>query len=396
MRNAWRWFTVFGLTSSLISCGNTKSQYTESPGHASDQPALDLSGGSDVATGDPLAKSVVSIQLLDIGGFSTCSGTMIAANWVMTAAHCVTNSSSGKVLPPVNLRVRFNEVNVQKNIGTAGFAVAQVVRHPTYSIQKDKNSALTQVIDDIALIRLAKPIPTAVPVYLSNISTERLEQKPYSEFYIGGSSNVLDIAGYGVSSLTEAKSIGILRKGRSAYGGVAVELGSKFIRGVFGSVASEGALSLPGDSGGPVFFPRELSGSRLIVAGVSSNGGGGFFNAEPAGEHQSWIQETVGAVQFASPDLLPPSDPTCQVQGYGQVFGGDYGKRFYRIQEKGLFNKSGVGLAGNIKGTVIIGVPVAKAKDFGVACYCFKGVHYNQTDPFPARWTVAEDMTACK
>jgi hypothetical protein len=265
-----------------------------------------ISGGVNVAAGDPLARTVVAVA---ISNGSLCSGSMISTNWVLTAGHCVTDLN-GAVLPPDRLRILFNHVDVRSIRGTQAETVAQVVRAPTYAILTSGPN-LTRVVDDVALIRLSRPMLDAIPARISAIPTEssgslnkNLEDRSYQGFKVGtiGTStvSVVDVAGYGVTSLS-AKDSGILRSGRSRYNGVVLKLGSKFIEISADAANGASALTLSGDSGGPLFFPKERFNNRMIIAAVNSFTNGVSTGAEPIGDHLGWIRQYVADAKYELP-----------------------------------------------------------------------------------------------
>ncbi|KAM9671840.1 LOW QUALITY PROTEIN: chymotrypsin-like elastase family member 1 [Trichechus inunguis] len=89
--------------------------------------------------------SQISLQYLSGGSwYHTCGGTLIRQNWVMIAAHCVSNQ--------LTFRVVVGEHNLSQNDGTEQYmSVQRIVVH-----SKNKNNAAAGY--DIALMQLAQNV----------------------------------------------------------------------------------------------------------------------------------------------------------------------------------------------------------------------------------------------
>jgi len=107
-------------------------------------------GGSPVALGE--FKGIVSLQALHQKAHF-CGGTLINASFVLTAAHCLTDSETGRIADPAKLRVMGDDINITTSSSVRGQrqirAISQIFVHPQYSVRTIEN--------DIAIIRIKPP-----------------------------------------------------------------------------------------------------------------------------------------------------------------------------------------------------------------------------------------------
>lgn len=171
------------------------------------------------------------------------NGTLVAADWVLTAAHVAAT------LPKRGEADGSKPPNV--SINGIWYPVEAVYVHPAW---KGPDSP-----EDIALIRLAEPVPGAKPACLYPGRDE-----------VGRTAVVVGTGGTGDGVTGSRKLDGKIR-GATIRVGSAEESGMRLVW-TFASPAQPGVTPLEGisgrgDSGGPAFLRHK---GRLCVAGVSS------------------------------------------------------------------------------------------------------------------------------
>ncbi len=193
-----------------------------------------------------------------------CSGTLIAEDVVLTAAHCV-ESWGGSVLNASQLAVYVGE-NPYVDLSSHVYTVSEIEQHSSFN-----SSALT---NDIALVRLDSSVTEATPV-------------PHLPSSSGlGSSDVgndLNFAGFGT---TESGSYGQLLQVDQTLRGV-------YSTTIFYRQSSGGPCS--GDSGGPAYYQV---GTDWYVVGVTSYGDWACTNygvSTKVDAYDTWIDSFVGS-----------------------------------------------------------------------------------------------------
>lgn len=106
-----------------------------------------------------------AIGRVDVGETGYCTGTLIAPDLVLTAAHCIFDGETP--VDPAELRFRAG-LRDGKAVGES--AVARSVVHPGYAVTS--SDAVDRVESDVALLELAAPIPaaTAAPFRVAALS----------------------------------------------------------------------------------------------------------------------------------------------------------------------------------------------------------------------------------
>jgi secreted trypsin-like serine protease len=232
---------------------------------AAPAPAI-VGGGAPSAEG--IGRNVVTI-VGSRGNF--CSGTMIAPNVVLTAAHCVQSGATYKIV----------EYDAQRRPQLRD--VARIATHPQFNLQSMLAHRATA---DVALVRLASPLAAArqpPPVGVPRIPIP-----------VGGRFTV---AGIGVTVHGDGKTGGIVRAAGLIATGRPGNLQIRLVDPV-GAGKREGLGACTGDSGGPVFEAQE---GRAVLVGIVSwstgpngtAGCGGMTGVTPLALYRDWILRTA-------------------------------------------------------------------------------------------------------
>ncbi len=264
-----------------------------------DTPTLDshtaeVIGG--VRTPDDKFPGVVGL-LYDFGGGQLglgCTGTLIARDVVLTAAHCLDAEVTGGITPSF---VTFGHDTTGARPPT--HAVSRVIKHPSFDINADIGGGLGQFFD-IGLVFLAAPVTDHAPMRM-----------PTPDL---GTALAIDdelaIVGYGQTSDADPNSVGVMY---DALTGVR-ELGPTELR-----VSSGGGdpQNCHGDSGGPAF--ATFDGEQRVVGVVSRSyqspqcDNGGVDTRVDA--YLTWIHETAADAAFPCGSGLAAACPVGDEDG---------------------------------------------------------------------------------
>ena len=229
-------------------------------------PADAMVGGAPSAETD-LGRVVVTV-VGSRGNF--CSGTLIAPDIVLTAAHCVPAETTTKI-------VTYDAQRQPKLLD-----VRRVATHPNYNsggIAHHRASA------DVALLQLAVPMVGKSPAPLGS---------PRTPVAVGAQ---FAVAGIGVTRRGDGKSGGTARTATLIATGRPGTLQIRLVDPATNNTR-EGLGACTGDSGGPVFEDQD---GRSVVVGVISwstgannaSGCGGLTGVTPLTLYREWIERTA-------------------------------------------------------------------------------------------------------
>ncbi|MBJ7471883.1 MAG: serine protease [Solirubrobacteraceae bacterium] len=262
--------------------------------------------GSAVPASDVAAtgkwSAVVAVFATDAEGTRLCTGTLVAPNWVATAAHCVAESADA------TRGINPSEVHVASGItsvATAGDNLIDVVTtriHPGFS--------WSNASWDAALLELKTTVP-ATPFALPD--PLRLSS------YVPGTTD--NVAGFGRSQAGASTSSGFLRTGRLEQVNPAACATYNPGSGAYADCYLPGTARQAtcfGDSGGPLVRFDATQGNTPVLWGITSTGpdpcdaatGGAFA---PSFETRvtavvDWILATMQGSTYVP--SLPPSSRT--------------------------------------------------------------------------------------
>jgi hypothetical protein len=235
-----------------------------------------------------------SVVRVESSGGELCSGAVIAPDLVLTAAHCV--------LEPASYRV----VAVDRAFRPRTVRAVAAAMHPAFV---PGTTPRTQPGVDLAILKLERPLgPDFMPLD-PRVAGRVMKGQP------------VDLAGFGVVGEGNKGSARVLRQTRL------VSLGTLQVANRVVVVADEerraqvaGAGACRGDSGGPIFAGGPggyqlvgiVSWSSGAFAGRDRSACGGLTAVTPVADHASWIAARADDLRRLTPGqaIARPTAPS--------------------------------------------------------------------------------------
>ncbi len=240
---------------------------------------------TNIVGGQPAEQGEWGWQVLVRPGNYLCGGSLVAAEWVLTAAHCVFDNN-GELMAAEAIRVTVGETHRGKLEGTEQLLnVSEIFAHEAYEKHSNNN--------DIALLHLATPAQLNNAVAIVPLLTNE-------HAGLVAEGVLATVTGWGTTEEGGNSSSALMEVSVPVVGNELCNRSYGIITDnmICGGYQEGGKDSCQGDSGGPLVVADE--NGNWYLAGVVSFGYGcaraDFYGVYTrVSQYVSWIQETMSS-----------------------------------------------------------------------------------------------------
>jgi len=247
--------------------------------------------GTQVSQNDETWRFIVAIKE---NGEQYCGGSLIAPNWILTAAHCLSDDNGNPLVPTMNDTVGTASYNLLNMVNKD---VKRFIVHPEFNIYTMDN--------DIALIELDSKITNVTPIAYDT----KHPLTPSTQTKVAGWGNMRTVSYLYPNDLRAALTPIVdfdQCNASNSYDGKLTQ--NMMCAGYFESNRD----SCDGDSGGPLIVDNTLVGIVSWGSECAEDGFPGVYTKVQ--NYTSWIETYVYKKEMPTDDTLKVLPNTLNIQ----------------------------------------------------------------------------------